>query len=204
MSDNFENHLCYFCDEPYPHPSCFISNYNETWICDSCDDFKLPINYNIQEQGECCICFENKCLIKLPTCVHKICFACCKTIYFGSTTNERPTHWKEMSIETLGWPYELNDEDENDPERIKYEEYSDYENKYFNCEKYSYDELISIRNSLIPERDEWMNTEEFINYENSEFRYHTEFVKLEKEWEKYNDSKTKGNGKCPLCRINPI
>ena len=47
---------------------------------------------------------------------------------------------------------------------------------------------------------EWMNTEEFINYENSLFRYHKECQKAEEDWEQYNETKTKGNSKCPLCR----
>jgi hypothetical protein len=161
---------------------------------------RLPINYNERENGECCICFEETTLFKLPTCNHKLCVKCCKTIYFGSTTNERPIHWREM-IEQPDWPYESN---ENDSEEMKYDEYIEFETKYFDIEKNSYNELITIRNSLIAERPDWMNTENFINYENISFQYHTEFVKLDKEWEEYNKNKTKGNGTCPLCRIPPI
>ena len=47
-----------------------------------------------------------------------------------------------------------------------------------------------------------MNTPEFINYENNKFRYHTEYMKLEKKWDNYNEHKTKGNSRCPLCRAN--
>ena len=47
MSVNFENHLCYFCDETYPYPSCFILNYNELWVCHNCDF--ILINYNNKE-----------------------------------------------------------------------------------------------------------------------------------------------------------
>jgi hypothetical protein len=193
-----EIYLCYFCDEPYPYPSCFIENHNGIWICEGCE-MVMPIN-NIEQNVECCICLEDKTLIKLPTCIHKVCFGCCKTIYFGSTTNERPIHLREMPLESLDWPYELNDDDENDPEHIKQQEYDKFETKNFDIETKSYDELIIIRNSLISERPEWMNTEEFINYENGMFIYHTEFVKLEKKWEKYNENKTKGNKTCPLCR----
>jgi len=104
-------------------------------------------------------------------------------------------------IEYPDWPYELN---EDDSEEMKYDEYIEFETKYFDIEKNSYNELITIRNNLITERPHWMNTEKFINYENISFRYHTEFVKLDKEWEEYNKNKTKGNGTCPLCRIPPI
>jgi hypothetical protein len=190
-----QTHSCYFCDETYHHPSCFIENYNDIWVCEGCAMI-LPIS-NIQENGECCVCYEDKTLIKLPNCIHKICFNCSKTIYFGSTTNNVPIHWNEMNIECPDWPYELNDDDN---ERIKYEEYADFENKYFDIETKNYDELITIRNNLITERPEWMNTDVFINYENCNFRYHTEYIKLEKEWVDYNKNKKKGNSSCPLCR----
>ena len=69
-----------------------------------------------------------------------------------------------------------------------------------NCEKHTYEEMIINRNISINHRPDWMNTEEFINYENSRFKYHIESVKLDEEWDKYDASKTKGNSKCPLCR----
>ena len=72
-----ENHLCYFCDTQYPHPSSFIENYNGIWVCQHCE-MLIPIN-NTQE-NDCCVCFEYKPLIKLPTCIHKVCLDCCKTI----------------------------------------------------------------------------------------------------------------------------
>jgi len=213
-----KNHLCYFCDKLYP--SFFIANYNYNDICIcKCCEIIIPINnieYNIKCSVECCVCFEYKALIKLPTCIHKVCYECCKTIYFGSTTNERPIHWREMNIECPEWPNEFNDDynndynnnynddynnnDDIDPELIKYNEYCEYENKYFDIETKSYDELIIIRENLILERPDWMKTEEIINYENDILRYHTEFVKLKKEWKNYNKNKTKGNSSCPLCR----
>ena len=193
-----ENQLCYFCDEPYPYPSCFIENHNGIWICEGCE-MVIPIN-NVEQNIECCICLEDKTLIKLPTCIHKVCFDCCKTIYFGSSKNERPIHWGEMIVESHNWPYEINEDDNNDPEYIKQEEYDKFETKHFDIKTKSYHELIIIRNSLISERPEWMNTEEFINYENCKFRYHTELIKLEIERENYNKNKLKGNKTCPLCR----
>jgi len=114
-------------------------------------------------------------------------------------------HCSDLDIEyteSPDWPYEFNDDD-NDPERIKYEEYCDFENLHFDIETKNYDELIEIRNSLISQRPEWMNSSEFINYENTSFRYHTECIKLDREWEEYNETKTKGNSICPLCRAKP-
>ncbi len=204
MSANFENNMCYFCDESCPRPSCFISKYHDLWICYCCDDILLQINYDHQENGECGVCFEETMLVKLPTCNHALCLKCCKKIYFGSATIERPIHWREMIIESPDWPYELNDDDDNDPERAKCDEYDIFDMKHFNDEKNSYDELIIIRDSLISIRPEWMNTEDFINYENEQFRYHTEFTKIENSWQKYNENKQKekGNGTCPFCRAN--
>ena len=200
------NQICYFCDVTYPQPSCFISNYNNLWICDNCDDFTLPINYrNSRENGECCVCLEENPLVKLPTCSHKVCLKCCKTIYFGSTTDERPLHWREMDIEMPDWPfYECDDYNEDDCfEDEKQEEYDNFDIHY-NFEENTYDELIEIRNGLISERPDWMNTEKFINYENKLFMYHTEFAKVDKKWNEWNEKKIKGNGICPLCRAKPI
>ena len=117
MTSNFENQMCYFCDTIYPYPSCFISNYNDLLICECCEMI-IPIT-NITENDECCICLENKILIKLPNCIHKLCFKCCKTVYFGSTSNEQPIHWREMEVESPNWPYDINEDDDNDPEYIR-------------------------------------------------------------------------------------
>jgi hypothetical protein len=199
MTSIIEKHLCYFCDVSYPHPSCFIDNYHGIWVCYGCDMI-IHIK-SIQENDKCCVCLEDKPLIQLSTCIHKVCLTCCKTIYFGSTTKNPP---KEMNIESPDWPYNFNDDDDDDdPERIKYNEYCDFETKHFDIETKNYDELITIRNNLISERPHWMNTNEFINYENLNFRFHTEYIKSDKEWEKYNENKTKGNSVCPLCRAKP-
>ena len=201
MSDIIENNSCYFCDQVYPYHSCFIENKNGLWFCKGCERI-IPVN-NIQEFEECSVCFEYKSLIKLPTCIHKLCLDCCKTIYFGSSSTQPPIHLCEMTIECPSWPYEINDDNNNDPEFVKYNEYCDFDIKYFDIETNNYDELIEIRNKLIPERPVWMNTAEIINYENNNFRYHTECIKSDKEWEIYNENKTKGNSCCPLCREKP-
>ena len=83
-----------------------------------------------------------------------------------------------MSIQSPDWPYEFNDDDDNDPERIKYDEYCDFEYEHSdllnNYEK-TYDELIENRDSLIPQRPEWMNSEIFINYENNDLKYQVNY-----------------------------
>jgi hypothetical protein len=206
MSVIFENLACYFCDEPFPSPSCFISNYQGVNVCMRCDDFRLNINFDNQENGECCVCLEDKNLIKLPTCTHRVCFSCCKTIYWGSTENTPPAHSK--LIECSDWPYEINDNDDNDPESVKRDEYWDFAGIYDDIltgsyDENSYDELIKIRNKQFLKRSVWMNTEEFIQYENEYIRYHVNVLKADADWEIYCEGKTRGNGICPLCRASP-
>jgi len=203
MSSIYENKLCYFCDEIYP--KCFLISIKgkKEGVCCHCEN-KLPIKYDQEENGECCVCINETILVKLPTCHHKLCIGCCKTIYFGSSTIERPLHWREIIDKIPVWPYTINEEDENDPEQKKYNEYCEYQNIYFETNKKSYEELLEIRNSVMLDRPDWMNTENFLNYENRSLRFSTEFVKLDKEWKEYNKNKTKGNKTCPLCRTKPI
>lgn len=207
MSVIFENQMCYFCDEPYPSPSCFISNYQGVNVCMHCDEFSLDINFANQENGECCVCWEDKNLIKLPTCSHRVCFGCCKTIYWGSTKNAPPQHPKLVNDEPE-WPFEYNDDDDNDPESVKRDEYWKFEYLHFTFEEKtydenSYDELIKIRNKQFLKRPAWMNTDEFIQYENEYIRYHVNVLKADADWGNYCEGKTRGNGICPLCRASP-
>ena len=60
-------------------------------------------------------------------------------------------HWKKLNIPCSDWPYE--------EDRLQIKEYFDnYDAKYFNTKTNSYEELLVIRNKLIPTRPEWMNT----------------------------------------------
>lgn len=194
MTSTVENKMCYFCDETYPHHISFVKKYDDTLsTCYYCEE-QLPINYDNRENGKCCACFEETKLVELPTCSHKLCLKCCKTTYFGSTINERPIHWREITEEPPVWPY--NDKKE--------QEYYHFEHVRFNYEKHTYEELVAIRNRLIAVRSAWMNTEAFINYENYCFMYHTKVAKIEKEWDEYDKSKTRGDGVCPLCSATPV
>jgi hypothetical protein len=179
--------LCDFCDIR----SCPDHNIEDGIpICSTCQP-RLATDLVNQEVGECPVCLDEINLVKLPTCEHKLCIKCCKTIYFGSTTVDRPLHhWLELEIPE--WPESLSD--------VKNEEYLIFDNEHYDCNQYTYESLITIRDNLISQRPAWMNTEEFINYENACFRCSTECIKLVKLWEDYEKSKTKGNSCCPLCR----
>ena len=193
MSTNIENEICYYCDETY---SSFSGTNNNIFVCYHCEDI-LGALVNIQEyKNECCVCLQEKNKNIKLNCNHITCLECYKTIYFGSSTIQIPTHYNEI-IDVSVWPY---DEDIHDDYEEKHEEYWKFEDKYFDFENKTYEELIMIRDSLISERPEWMNTPEMIDYENKHFRYDIEVIKCEKEWDNYNKNKTIGNKKCPLCR----
>jgi hypothetical protein len=193
---NIELQMCYFCQAKKPYPSCLISYHNDLWICSNCDEFTLPIKFN-NHDNECPVCYEIKKSAQLP-CEHSVCVDCYKTIYFGITSEPKPKYDHEIENEGSDWPFS---EDDCDYEE-KQNEFEKIEFKYdlCNCEKNTYEEMIINRNISINHRPDWMNTEEFINYENVRFKYHIECDKLDKEWEKYDASKTRGNSKCPLCR----
>jgi hypothetical protein len=193
--DSAGQYLCYFCEEG--RYCIWINNYYEKFVCNDCD-YNFPLKYDNREVGECPICYENKVLLGLPNCTHCMCFQCCKTVYYGTTKKERPRHWNE--VECPDWPFTDEDDDEENDKR--YEEHSKFEEDNFNTELNTFEELITIRDTLISKRPEWMNTEEFINYENELFRYHKELQKAKKDWEQYNETKIKCHSKCPLCR-NP-
>jgi hypothetical protein len=236
MSDNYVIKVCYFCDYPKNVSADYEENidengnyhmgmvhkYKDLWICYACSLDKLrDVNFLIQENGECCVCFEENVLLNLPTCTHKICTQCCKTIYYGSTSIDPPTI-SINDVERPEWPYPFYSSNEEEFKGTRKDwliwddkeaEYSDFTNKYFNeyrnpeLNNKSYDELIALRDSLISEnveeRLDWMNTDEFINYENERFCYEIVCKKIEKKWEKFNNKKTTGNGLCPICRATP-
>ncbi len=180
---------CYMCEEP--KVECMITFVEGIPICDTCDIFGASKNFN----DECPVCMENGKLWKLGYCSHKFCINCIKTIYFGTSKEKKPhKHWK--NIESPNWPFDDNDDDYT----IKLEEYWDYEKKYFDLEKNSYEQLLLIRNNSMNDRPEWMNTDLFLEFENNKLLYSIEQYELENIWNKYNDSKIKGNGCCPLCR----
>jgi hypothetical protein len=236
MSNNFIIKTCYFCDYPKNVSSDyeknidengnyhlgFIHKYKDLWICYTCiNDNLRHVNFLIQENGECCVCLEEKILLNLPTCTHTVCIQCCKTIYYGSTSIE-PPNVSLNDIEHPDWPYPFHCSHEAEFKGTrkdwmiwddKEEVYSVFRNEYFNefykqeLKNKSYDEIVAIRDSLITEkvneRLEWMNTEEFINYENELFCYEIVTKRINKKWKKFNNKKIRGNGLCPICRAIP-
>ena len=102
----------------------------------------------------------------------------------------KPIVMRLRNMDEPYWPFELNIADANDPECMKYNEYAEFSDIHFNL-SLTYDELITVRNGLIPNRPRWMNQEVFINYENAIFLYHTTPVDSEKWWEQYEETRSK-------------
>ena len=234
-NDDYIIKQCYFCDYRYNVPPDYeekidkngvyhsnIKKYKNLWVCFSCENNSLRwTDFSDQENGECYICFEEKILLKLPTCIHKICIQCCKTIYYGSTDSE-PPNISLNDVDRPEWPYPFYCSDEAELKGTRKDwmiwddkeaEYSEFTNMYFNefhkpeLKNKTYDELIALRDSLISEKVEerldWMNTEEFINYENELICYNILRKKIDKKWRRFNNKKTIGNGLCPICRAKP-
>ena len=202
---------CYCCEVVYPTLSCFTENHRGILICyDSlCDVVMSKIN-TLEPNVECPVCFENKPVIELPTCNHKICLDCCKTIYFGTTSNPRPIHWREMAVKSPEFPftppnYDIDKDTDHSDYANKRREYNDFlmDQEEMGNFEHSYDELVYFRNVVMNKRPAWMNTPTFIEYENKCFKFNLMFTQITSHWEEYNKSKTKGCGNCPVCRAKP-
>jgi hypothetical protein len=207
----FQN--CYFCEHRcYANDKFFIDEHNGIWICQvGCYECVFNCLVNISENIECPVCLETKKGIKLPNCNHIICIDCCKYIYCGFCNTPKPlilyhSEFNENEPFNPEWPYAMQkDSDgeidyENDEKLTEYEE---LENIYYNNYKNkTYYEIIKIRDELIETRPSWMNTEEFITWENQHMRHWIYVTKKDINEEEYHKSKQTNinNRCCPLCR----
>jgi hypothetical protein len=66
----------------------------------------------------------------------------------------------------------------------------------------TYEEIIKIRDELVETRPNWMNTEEFITWENQHIKYWVYMIKKDNEEDNYKKSKLNNINSqcCPLCR----
>ena len=217
ISDELE--ICYFCENT--DVSC-ITFGNKLFAC-SCCTFTIKKLNTIKENDEQCpICFEIKKTIELSNCNHRLCLECYKIIYFGKSNKKNiPIHPLKINVNTDSpkWPYQIfakKEEEEEEEEEEKKEKkekeeeeykkfilYFDFKDKnldFSNKKIKKYEDLLKIRDNLIPKREEWMNTEIFINYENKVLKKEFEIKKAEKNWEKYKETKKIYKQKCTLCR----
>lgn len=181
MSD--EDYICVLCDRLLPKE--YMDIINKVNICFNCDECCLNFNKTIENE-ECPICYDNKILYELD-CKHYICLTCFKKNYFGYS-NDGTTD--NIYYNFPDFPF---NEDEYDNYEDMNKQYEYFEFKYFDIQNNTYEELINIRNSIICLRPEWMNTEQFIEYENKMFKWHKMCLEYEK-------NKIVGSKHCPLCR----
>ncbi len=176
-------------------PFCWMS---VVWPFVLCGEIRKKVD-TVEDNYECPVCLETKKSMEMPTCSHKACLDCYKTIYFGVSTVKKP-QLDETNIPQ--WPYSKYDDlrggyiyCEKEDEHTGY--MSETLNFQWEEEERSYDELIKTRNKLMKRRPKWMNVETIINYENEAFRVYTDFNKRQTE---YINNLTIGNQSCPLCR----
>ena len=201
-SDKLER--CYFCEDT--DISCIIFG-NKLFACFSCTFTIQKLNTIKENDEECPICLEIKRTIELSNCNHRLCLECCKTIYFGKSNKKNiPINPLKIKVNTDSpkWPYQIfGKEEEEEEEYEKFILYFDFKDKYLdfsNKKIKKYEELLNFRDNLIPKREDWMNTEIFINYENKVLKKEFEIKKAEKKWEKYKQTKKIYKQNCPLCR----
>ncbi len=203
--------ICYFCELPitdYEQKDIFknnLFNYNDLSICDGGEYLNLSNFYlrncrklyrkinTIKENEECKLCYEIKRCMELPNCNHRLCLECIKTLYFGNSEQKRPIHWGELSWPE--WPKEIDEKYSHDyllynvkNKFIKY-------NNNITLEQLKYErDLDKIH------RPSWMNHPKFIEYENKQFIYELSTKEIHKKYTEYENTKIKGNKKCPYCR----
>jgi hypothetical protein len=77
---------------------------------------------------------------------------------------------------------------------IKYNEYKKFRLKWLKTNE-SYEDLLKRRDTLCSTRPSWMNTKDFLEYENNLLQV----ICSQKEWETYEVQKFKGDARCPYC-----
>ena len=194
---------CFWCNEP-GEGGCVKNGITFCWQStvipfEVCGEILEKMDTMVDDY-ECPICMETKKALEMPSCSHKACLDCYKTIYFGVSELEKPCMYRDLNLPH--WTYELQlDEDGVVMENEKENEHNIFLSKKMNYEyeddERLYEELITLRDSLMCDRSEWMNIQEIINYENELFRATTEYRIKE---DNYLASRTIGNQSCPLCR----
>jgi hypothetical protein len=204
---NPDSKVCFFCEESDDSSGVnpWIEKINNIWVHTQDYDSIMPFNKQchlfghackeMSDERECPICYNNTELITLLNCPHQICIHCCKTIYFGSSNEPRPTFECELKC-----PKTDNITDEQFDFYTRYEWHERANELNDNGDRTIID-LLSIRNSLMTERPDWMNTNEFIEFENEWIAHLRECGIAETAETNYRNTMiTTSNRCCPLCR----
>jgi hypothetical protein len=174
-------------------------------ICSSCathrsdltsDIFPHIDNIVIKNDLECPICLDTARCIQLPKCSHFCCIDCFKKLYYGYTELKKP----QNVYPSIQDPYIVMFPDASDNQldyeiQYKYEQYIDW-SYHFTFANTKEDEEY-----MKEVRSPWMNTEEFLEWEEKKNKWEDNELKLDKERDKYQEDKNKKrNPYCPLCR----
>lgn len=195
--------ICYWCNRPGSDEYvkngivfCWQSN-----LCpfEYCGEILEKMDTMVDDY-ECPVCMETKKSLEMPRCSHKVCLDCYKTIMFGVSKSEKPCIY---DLKMPDWTFEqqfgedgewIENEMENEHNLKFLSEKMNYE---YEDDKRSYEELITIRDSLMCDRPGWMNKSAVIHYENELFILCSEWRIKE---DTYLSTLTIGNQRCPLCR----
>ena len=209
--------ICYFCEEFQEfHNSSgnpqFIKKENGIWFCTEHHSSTIPLTKECHLFGEnydktsilkeCPVCFVESHLIKLPTCTHELCLNCCKTNYFGSSNNPRPICDNQYAsiinnFNPVVYPENLTEE------QIDYYE-ANKPNYTMSNDDTTLAEIKTIRDTFKRNRPEWMNTEDFINFENKDIEFLLTLELTENCFNEYKSNMTVSDNQCcPLCRAEP-
>ena len=178
---------CSFCGE-YEHDDVsLIKKYDNIFICNNCMLLYPNKDIIIKDNNECPICYDLIKTLKLPNCEHYLCVNCFQKLYYGKDlikTKYNP----RIKISKPKFPCDIK----------KIREYQDWIEEN---EEIYYSNNKKLWNKICKKRPQWMNTEEFIEYEKKNKIY----IKLEEE----NEEDIKiimardeifNKSKCPLCR----
>jgi Zinc finger, C3HC4 type (RING finger) len=202
---NTEDLRCYWCNKPgagdEKSGGCIRNGIVFCWQSGLCPTTCTEILEKIDtmvDDFECPVCLETKKALEMPSCNHKVCLDCYKTIYFGKSEYEKPDEYPDLPE----WTYEQQlYEDGDTMENEKQNEHDKFLVEKINYsweeDERKYDELTELRDNLLHERPEWMNATEVINYENKLFKTCSDYI-IKKGL--YLSRLTIGNQSCPLCR----
>lgn len=207
----FKYKICHFCELPigdYEDSESLRDNsfrYKNIWVCDGGISLHLSKHYlrmcgvirekinTIMENELCVLCNDTTLGMELPHCNHRLCLNCIKTIYFGSSTQKRPQHWGELS-----WPQWPKEVDEKHLDNYLWYSIRDRFIKY--NKDITLEELKQKRDLSKTYRPSWMNQPKFLEYEDSQFDYYLNTRTIMQKYTEYENTKVKGNKKCPYCR----
>ena len=149
---------CLFCGEYEHDDESLIKKYDDIFICKNCMLLYPNKNIIIVDNNECPIYYDSNKTLKLPNCEHYLCLICFQKLYYGKDLIKIKYN-PRIKLSKPKFPYEIK----------KIREYQNWidenEDIYYNSNN------KKIWNKICKKRPDWMNTSEFVEYENKEKIY---------------------------------